>query len=76
MIVTETKTIGGRELIYTYSDAGCYVVRDGISYLEAYDPVGSNRVYTEGDIIETEEATTEDYIEALGRLGVVSDEEA
>lgn len=76
MIVTETKTIGGRELVYTYSDAGRYVVRDGISYLEAYDPVGSNRVYTEGDIIETEEATEADYIEALGRLGVVSDEEA
>ena len=76
MIVTQTKTIGSRQLVYTYSDAGCYVVRDGISYIEAYDPVGSNRVYTEGDIIETGEATEEDYIEALGRLGVVSDEEA
>lgn len=49
MIITETVTIRNRDFIRTYSDEGRYVVRDGVSYSEAIDPVGSGRVYTEGE---------------------------
>lgn len=47
MIVTEKITINDREFIRTYSNSGCYVVRDGVSYSEAIDPIGFDRVYTE-----------------------------
>ena len=52
MIKTETTIIGNREFIRTYSDEGRFVVRDGISYREAYDPADKNRTYTEGDYID------------------------
>ena len=52
MIKTETLMISNREFIRTYSDEGRYVVRDGISYREAYDPADKNRSYTEGDYID------------------------
>ena len=48
MIVQENLTINGRAFVRTYSDTGKYVVREGISYEEAIDPAGLNRVYTEG----------------------------
>lgn len=51
MIKTETVIIDNREFVRTYSDEGKYVVREGISYEEAYDPAEFNRTYTEGDII-------------------------
>lgn len=54
MIITETVTIRGREFIRTTSDENRYVVRDGISYSEAIDPVDSGREYTEGDVMEGE----------------------
>lgn len=54
-IVRTTVTINGHQYDYTYSDAGRYVVRDGVSYDEAYDPLNSGRVYTEGEIIATDE---------------------
>lgn len=44
--------LDGVVLYKTYSDAGCYVVRDGVSYSEAIDPVNLNRQYTEGEKIE------------------------
>ena len=75
MIKTEVVTIGSRSLIYTYSDANRYIVRDGVSYREAYDPIDSVRAYTEGEIIE-EDATGKDYLEALAKLGVSEHEEA
>lgn len=56
MIKTEHVTIRGREFVRTCSDAGRYVVRDGVSYTEAVDPVGSGRVYTEGDVLPPEVA--------------------
>lgn len=31
----------------TYSDAGYYIERDGVQYVEAIDPADSGRVYTE-----------------------------
>lgn len=54
MIITENITIRGREFIRTTSDENRYVVRDGVAYTEAIDPVGSGRVYTEGDIMPEE----------------------
>lgn len=51
MIVTETYELDGKGFVRTHSDAGRYVVRDGISYEEACDPAGTGRTYTEGEII-------------------------
>lgn len=55
MIITEIITINDKPFMRTYSDAGCYVVRDGVSYSEAIDPVDSGREYTEGDLMPVEE---------------------
>lgn len=59
MIQTETFYINGREFIRTYSDAGRYVVRDGIEYSEACDPAEYGRTYTEGDVMPVEETAEE-----------------
>ena len=55
MIITERVTINNRDFIRTTSDEGRYVVRDGVSYSEAVDPLDSGRVYTEGDIMPNDE---------------------
>ena len=70
MIVVETHYIDGREFTRTYSDANRYVVREGISYDEAWDPAEYGRTYTEGDPIpsEDEEITVEDKAEAYDIL--------
>ena len=60
MIRTEYFEIKGVQFVRTYSDAGRYVVRDGISYEEACDAVDDNRQYTEGDIITDDEALLEE----------------
>lgn len=61
MIITETVTINGRTFIHTYSDNSMKIIRDGIEYDEAYDPIDTGRVYTETEhIIET---VTEDIEE-------------
>lgn len=67
MIRTETHTIDGRAFLRTYSDDGHYVVRDGISYNEAWDPAELGRTYTAGDPIPAEEPTEEDYA-AVGKI--------
>ena len=54
-IVTETFEINGRAFVRTYSDAGRYVVRDGIAYSEANDPAEFNRQYIEGEMMPPEE---------------------
>ena len=51
MIITQSVDINGRAFTRTYSSEGRYVVRDGISYEEAYDPSEYNRQYTEGEYI-------------------------
>lgn len=56
MIITERVTINNRDFIRTYSDEGRYVVRDGVSYSEAIDPIGTGRVYTEGEIMPEDTA--------------------
>ena len=60
MIKTEELTINGKAFIRTYSDAGCYVVRDGVEYAEAIDLAYLGRTYTEGRTIETTMTETEE----------------
>ena len=55
MIKVEQFYIGERLFNRVYSDAGRYVVRDGVSYSEACDPAEFNREYTEGDPMPEEE---------------------
>ena len=55
MIRQEHFTVGDRDFIRSTSDAGRYVVRDGVSYSEACDPAEFRRVYTEGDLMPPEE---------------------
>lgn len=52
MIVRENAVIGNRQFVYTRSDAGFKIQRDGRIYDEAYDPaeLAGDRVYTETDI--------------------------
>ena len=45
MIVTENFKVGERDFIRTTSDAGRYVVRDGVEYSEACDPAEFGRQY-------------------------------
>lgn len=56
-IIVENLEINGKAFTYTYSDAGRYVVRDGIEYAEAYDPAEFGRTYTEGDLLPTDDGT-------------------
>lgn len=65
MIRTENFTMGEKQFIRTYSDAGRYVVRDGISYSEACDPAEFGRTYTEGDVIPTIENNTEELLNII-----------
>lgn len=54
----------GVELERTYSDSGKYIERNGAKYVEAVDPVGSGRVYTETEEdIPVEETITDGWSE-------------
>ena len=64
-IVTELFEINGRSFTRTYSDAGRYVVRDGIEYDEANDPTEFGRTYTEGDLIPDVEIDAEELVNIL-----------
>ena len=74
MIVTESF---GENLVRTYSDSGYFITNAaGEIYGEAVDPVNSGRTYTETDmqIIDedlSEEATEQDYIDALKEAGII-----
>ena len=52
-----------REILHIYSDDNRYVVYNGDIFEHAYAPADSDRVYTEGEIIETEEMRN-DYLHA------------
>ena len=65
MIITEAYTIKGIPFVRTYSDAGRYVVRDGISYDEAHDPAEFGRTYTEGELIPEEEIEAQEALDIL-----------
>lgn len=66
MIITEKVTIRSRDFIRTYSDSNRFVVRDGVSYSEAIDPLDSGRVYTEGEVMP-EEVTDLSEVEAKAK---------
>ena len=55
MIITETVTINGTQYLHTYSDDGKTILRDGVEYDEAYDPINMGRTYTETQnrVVET-----------------------
>lgn len=55
MIVQEHFDVSGRNFVRTYSDAGRYVMRDGVEYSEACDPAEFGRVYTEGELMPPED---------------------
>lgn len=68
MIRVEIITEDGNQYMRTYSDVGRHVVRDGIEYDEAIDPVDSGREYTEGTPIEVddgEESEAERIVDVL-----------
>lgn len=46
MIYVDTATINGKEYKRTYSDT-YMVMRDGVEYYEAIDPIDTDRVYEE-----------------------------
>lgn len=55
MIVQEHFDVSGRDFVRTYSDAGRYVMRDGVEYSEACDPAEFGRTYTEGELMPPED---------------------
>lgn len=60
MIISETVKINDKNYTKTYSDAGFYIERNGVHYVEAIDNIGSGKEYTETEIlINTEPETTE-----------------
>lgn len=65
MIITEQFEDNGRLFIKTYSDTDKYVVRDGISYIEAIDPDEYGRTYTEGENIEEPSTTADDALNII-----------
>ena len=67
MIKTETITIGDKQFIRTYSDAGM-MIHGGIpeaDYDEAFDPIDSGRTYTEIDIPIEGDTTAEEVVNIL-----------
>lgn len=50
MIIIDVIEVNGRQYTKTHSDDGRYVVRNGVNYISAVDPIGSFRVYSEGDV--------------------------
>lgn len=65
MIIREYITIDGNQFIRNYSDEGRFVVRDGVAYGEAIDPMpwAEERFYEEGDIMPVEETPEEEPFE-------------
>lgn len=63
-IVQESLKINGIDYIYTKSDAGRYICRDGYQFEDAYDKKSFGRTYTEGDVI-VHEPTPEEALDIL-----------
>ena len=70
-IIVEHLTLNNKEFTHTYSDENRYVVRDGISYIEAYDPASTNRTYTEGDMIVDESSIPDDTELEIGQIAEI-----
>lgn len=61
MIKTETRTIDGQELDYTYSTLHVYIENEnGVRYEEAYDLKNSGHMYTETNQLIDDEDMPED----------------
>lgn len=56
MIVSKTIKINDKNFTKTASDSGFYIERNSMKYVEAIDPLGSGREYTETDIPIRDEA--------------------
>lgn len=68
MIYTETVVIRGKPFVRTYSDKYC-VVRDGLEYYEALDPIDSGRSYTESNTpLDSEPTESEEKAKAYDVL--------
>lgn len=65
MIIEEHFDVNGRDFIRTTSDAGRYVVRDGVEYSEACDPAELGRTYTEGELMPTDETEAQEILNIL-----------
>lgn len=62
MVKIENITVNGKDFIRTYSDRGYMIKRDGVQYIEAIDPIGFERTYTETETsIENEVAEASNY---------------
>lgn len=73
MIYTETVEIRGKQFVRTYSDT-YRIMRDGLEYEEAVDPIGSGRTYTESDtLLESGMTETEQKAAAYDILTGVSE---
>lgn len=64
-IVVDTFEENGRTFTRTYSDVGRYVVREGVLYPEAIDPIEWPREYTEGEYMPPEEGGEPDPREII-----------
>ena len=71
-IVQEHFDVNGRDFVRTTSDAGRYVVRDGVEYSEACDPAEFGRTYTEGELMPVDETALADKAEAYDIIMGVS----
>lgn len=49
MVIQGIKTINGNSFVYHYSDAGFYIERDGVKYIDAFDLPQFEYRYTETD---------------------------
>lgn len=65
MIKTKIVEINGRKLLHTWSDEDFTILRDGVEYEEAYDPIDTGRVYTETDIPIESESDAEEILNIL-----------
>ena len=66
MIHTETVTIKGKQYRRVYSDTNM-LLRDGVEYSEAIDPIDSDREYTESGtlLVESDELTAEEALDII-----------
>lgn len=65
MAIVQTQLkINGIDYIYTKSDEGRYICRDGYQFEDAYDKVSFGRTYTEGDLI-VHDPTAEEALDFL-----------
>ena len=50
MIISQIVKIDDHSYTKTVSDSGYYIERNGVKYIDAIDPLGSQREYTETNI--------------------------